>query len=59
LTSPYTGVNAIAPKPIALTDNSSPNLTEGTDFALVIKTPSHRLQGLQLTLLPIYSGPNR
>jgi hypothetical protein len=26
-TSPYTGVNAIAPKPIALTVNSSPSVT--------------------------------
>src|SRR4029077_2022162 len=33
-TSPYTGVNAIAPNPIALTDNSSPSVTAGTEFAL-------------------------
>src|SRR6476659_6893667 len=39
-TSPYTGVNAIAPNPIALTDNSSPSVTAGTEFALVMILPS-------------------
>src|SRR3954447_20697777 len=35
-TSPYTGVSAMAPKPIALTVNSSPNSTVGTVLALVM-----------------------
>src|ERR1700754_94814 len=39
-TSPYTGVNAMAPKPIALTVNSSPNFTVGTVFALVMVAPN-------------------
>ena len=34
-TSPYTGVNAVAPKPIALTVNSSPKSTVGTALALI------------------------
>src|SRR4051794_5836333 len=38
-TSPYTGVRAIAPKPIALTDNSSPSLTAGTELAAVMILP--------------------
>src|ERR1700736_534716 len=39
-TSPETGVNAIAPKPIALTDNSSPSVTTGTELAFVIVFPN-------------------
>src|ERR1700694_4473883 len=40
-TSPYTGVNAIAPKPIALTLNSSPKVTVGTaELVAFMSVPS-------------------
>jgi hypothetical protein len=35
-TSPYTGVSAMPPKPIALTDNSSPSSTVGAEPGVVI-----------------------
>jgi hypothetical protein len=61
-TSPYTGVNAMAPKPIALTDNSSPSLTAGTEFAPVMIVPfslrrqTSMRQDFQPPLMRIYSA---